>query len=124
MTEESFGTFFQQVIADFGEDLSRILHGEKENIAELHVLVDVLAVCLETHPELSLHESLALSFVPDVFALAFLLPKALSEPHFLVAQNIWTSWLASAPTSLQKRVGTAICARLQDAIFHTSILIR
>jgi E3 ubiquitin-protein ligase listerin len=124
VTDESFDTFFQQVVATFGEDLSRILHGEGENVAELSVLVDVLAVCLETRSKLALEESVALSLVPDIFALAFLLPKAVSVPDFPVAQEIWTSWLASAPTSLQKQVGAAICVRLQDAIFHTSILVR
>ena len=124
VTDESFDTFFQQVVATFGEDLARILYGEDENVPELSVLVDVLAVCLETRSELALQESLALSLVPDIFALAFLLPKVLSAPEFPVAQKIWTSWLASAPTSLQKRVGVAICARMQDAIFHTSILVR
>lgn len=124
MADESFDIFFQQVVATFGEDLSRILHGEDENVGKLGVLVDVLAVCLETRSKLALEESLALSLVPDIFALAFLLPKALSVSDFPVAQKIWTSWLESAPTSLQKRVGTAICVRLQDAIFHTSILVR
>ena len=124
MTDESFDTFFQQVVATFGEDLSRILHGEDENVGELGVLVDVLAICLETRSKLVLEESLALSLVPDIFTLAFLLPKALSVPDYPVAQIIWTSWLESAPTSLQKRVGAAICVRLQDAIFHTSILVR
>lgn len=124
MADESFDTFFQQVVATFGEDLSRILHGEYENVGELGVLVDVLAVCLETRSKLALEESLALSLVPDIFTLAFLLPKALSVPDFPAAQKIWMSWLGSAPTSLQKRVGAAICVRLQDAIFHTSILVR
>jgi hypothetical protein len=124
VTDESFDTFFQQVVATFGEDLSRILHGEDENLAELSVLVDILAVCLETRSKLALEESIALSLIPDIFTLTFLLPKAVSVPEFPAAQKIWTSWLGCAPTSLQKRVGAAICVRLQDAIFHTSILVR
>jgi len=112
------------VVATFGEDLSRILHGEDGDVAKLNVLVDVIAVCVETRISLALDESFALSLVPDVFVLAFLLPKALSVPDIPVAQKIWTSWLANAPTILQRQVGAAICARLQDAIFHTSILVR
>jgi len=112
------------VVASFGEDLSRILHGEDEDVAKLNVLVEVIAVCVETRISLVLNESFALSLVPDIFALAFLLPKALSVPDIPVAQKIWTSWLANAPAALQRQVGAAICARLQDAIFHTSILVR
>ena len=126
MTDDSFDTLFQQVVATFGEDLSRILHGEEEDVARLNVLVHVIAVCVETRISLALDESFALSLVPDIFALAFLLPKAntLSVPDLPVVQKIWTSWLANAPTVLQRQVAAAICARLQDAIFHTSILVR
>ena len=124
MTDDSFDTLFQQVIATFGEDLSRVLHGEDEDIAKLNVLVDVIAVCVETRISLALSENFALSLVPDIFALAFLLPKALSVPDIPVALKIWTSWLANSPTDLRRQVGAAICARLQDAIFHTSILVR
>jgi E3 ubiquitin-protein ligase listerin len=124
VTDESFDTLFQQVVATFGEELSRILHGEDEEAAKLNALVEIIAVCLENRPELALQESLALSLVPDIFALAFLLPKVLSVSGFPVAQKIWTSWLASVPEGLQKQAGAAICARLQDAIFHTSILVR
>jgi E3 ubiquitin-protein ligase listerin len=124
VTDESFDTLFQQVVSTFGEELSRILHGEDEEAAKLNALVEIIAVCLENRPGLALQESLALSLVPDIFALAFLLPKALSVSGFPVAQKIWTFWLASAPAGLQKQVGVAICARLQDAIFHTSILVR
>jgi hypothetical protein len=124
VTDDSFDTLFQQVVATFGEDLSRILHGEDEDVAKLNVLADIIAVCVETRIGLALDESIALSLVPDIFALAFLMPKALSVPDIPVAQKIWTSWLANAPTSLQRQVGAAICARLQDAIFHTSILVR
>lgn len=124
VTDESFDTLFQQVVGTFGEELSRILHGEDEEAAKLNVLLDIIAVCLGNRPRLALQESLALSLVPDIFALAFLLPKALPVSSFPVAQKIWTSWLASAPVGLQKQVGAAICARLQDAIFHTSILVR
>jgi E3 ubiquitin-protein ligase listerin len=124
VTDDSFDTLFQQVVTTFGEDLSRILHGEDEDVAKLNVLVDIIAVCVETRISLVLDESVALSLVPDIFALAFLLPKALSVPDIPVAQNIWLSWLANAPTGLQRQVGAAICARLQDAIFHTSILVR
>jgi hypothetical protein len=126
VTDDSFDTLFQQVVATFGEELSRILHGEDEEVAKLKVLVDVIAVCVETRISLALNESFALSLVPDIFALAFLLPKAnaLSVPDFPVVQKIWTSWLANAPTALRRQVGAAICARLQDAIFHTSILVR
>lgn len=124
MTDDSFDTLSQQVVTTFGEDLSRILHGEHEDVANLNVLVDIIAVCVETRISLALDESFALSLVPDIFAMAFLLPKALSVPDNPVAQKIWTSWLAIAPTALQRQVGAAICARLQDAIFHTSILVR
>lgn len=124
MTDESFDTLFQQVVTTFGEDLSRILHGEDEDVAKLNVLIDIIAVCVETRISLTLDESFALSLVPDIFALGFLLPKALSVPDIPVAQKIWTSWLANAPTVLKRQVGAAICARLQDAIFHTSILVR
>ena len=126
MTDDSFDTLFQQVVATCGEDLSRILHGEDEDVAKLTVLVDVIAVCVETRISLALDESFALSLVPDIFALAFLLPKAkaLSVPGLPVVRKIWTKWLANAPTALQRQVGAAICARLQDAIFHTSILVR
>ena len=124
VTEESFDMFFQDAVTTFGEDLSRILHGEHEDVAKLSVLVDILDVCLETRSKLALDDSFALSLIPDTFSLAFLLPNALSVPEFPVAQKIWTSWLVSAPASLQKEVGAAICARLQDAIFHTSILVR
>ncbi|KAF8500410.1 hypothetical protein F5888DRAFT_1682008 [Russula emetica] len=123
VTDNSFDTLFQQVVATFGEDLSRILHGEDEDVAKLNVLVDIIAVCVETRISLALDESFALSLVPDIFALAFLLPKALLVPDIPVAQKIWMSWLANAPTVLQRQVGAAICARLQDAIFHTSILV-
>jgi hypothetical protein len=122
VTDDSFDTLFQQVVAIFGEDLSRILHGEDEDVAKLNVLVDIIAVCVETR--IAFDESFALSLVPDIFTLAFLLPKALSVPDIPVAQKIWTSWLANAPTVLKRQVGAAICARLQDAIFHTSILVR
>jgi hypothetical protein len=124
VTDESFDTLFLQVVATFGEDLSRILHGEDEDVAKMNVLVDIIAVCVDTRISLALDESSALSLVPDIFSLAFLLPKALSVPDIPVAQKIWTSWLANAPTVLQRQVGAAICARLQDAIFHTSILVR
>jgi len=124
VTDDSFDTLFQQVVATFGEDLSRILHGEDEDVAKLNVLVDVIAVCVETRISLVLEESSALSLLPDIFVLAFLLPKALSLPDIPVAHKIWTSWLANAPTVLQRQLGGAICARLQDAIFHTSILVR
>jgi hypothetical protein len=124
VTGDSFDTLFQQVVATFGEDLSRVLHGEDEDVAKLNVLVELIAVCVETRISLALEESFALSLVPDIFALAYLLPKALSVPDIPVAQKIWTSWLANAPTGLQRQVGAAICARLQDAIFHTSILVR
>lgn len=124
VTEESFDVFAQAVVTTFGEDLSRILHGEHEDVAKLSVLVDILAACLETRSKLALDDSFALSLIPDIFSLAFLLPNALSVSEFPVAQKIWTSWLASTPISLQKQVGAAICARLQDAIFHTSILVR
>ena len=124
MTDDSFNALFQQVVATFGEDLSRILHGEDEDVVKLNVLVDIIAVCVDTRISLALDESFALSLVPDIFALAFLLPKALSVPDIPVAQKIWTSWLANAPMVLQRQVGAAICARLQDAIFHTSILVR
>ena len=124
MTGDSFDALFQQVVATFGEDLSRVLHGEDEDVAKLNVLVDVIAVCVETRISLALDESFALSLVPDIFALAFLLPKALSVPDIPVAHKIWTSWMANAPTVLQRQAGAAICARLQDAIFHTSILVR
>jgi E3 ubiquitin-protein ligase listerin len=124
VTDESFDTLFQQVVATFGEELSRILHGEDEEAAKLNALVDIIAVCLENRPGMALQGSLALSLIPDIFALAFLLPKALPVSGFPVAQSVWTSWLASAPAGLQKQVGAAICARLQDAIFHTSILVR
>jgi len=124
VTDDSFDTLFQQVIATFGEDLSRVLHGEDEDIAKLNVLVDVIAVCVETRISLALNENFALSLVPDIFALTFLLPKALSVPDIPVALKIWTSWLANSPTDLRRQVGAAICARLQDAIFHTSILVR
>jgi hypothetical protein len=124
VTDDSFDTLFQQVVATFGEDLSRILHGEDEDVAKLSVLADVIAVCFETRISLALDERFALSLVPDIFTLAFLLPKALSVPDLPVVQKIWTSWLVNAPTVLQKQVGAAICARLQDAIFHTSILVR
>ncbi|KAI0273234.1 hypothetical protein BGY98DRAFT_998534 [Russula aff. rugulosa BPL654] len=121
VTDDSFDTLFQQVVATFGEDLSRILHGEDEDVAKLNVLAEIIAVCVETRISLALDESSALSLVPDVFALAFLLPKALSVPEIPVAQKIWTSWLVNAPTDLRRQVGATICARLQDAIFHTSI---
>jgi hypothetical protein len=124
VTEVSFDMFFQDAVTIFGEDLSRILHGEHEEVAKLSVLVDILAVCLEARSRLALNDSFALSLIPDIFALAFLLPNALAVPEFPVAHKIWTSWLARTPTSLQKQVGAAICARLQDAIFHTSILVR
>ncbi|KAH9988778.1 hypothetical protein BJV74DRAFT_459602 [Russula compacta] len=123
VTDESFDVLFQQVVATFGEDLSRILHGEDEDVAKLSVLVDVIAVCLETRSGLALRESLALSLVPDIFVLGFLFPKARSMPDFPAAQKIWTSWLANATPGLQKRIGAAICARLQDGIFQTSILV-
>lgn len=124
MTDESFDVLFQQVVATFGEDLSRILHGEDEDVAKLSVLVDIISVCLETRSGLALHEGLVLSPVPDIFVLGFLFPKAPSMPDFPAAQKIWTSWLASATPASQKRIGTAICARLQDAILQTSILVR
>jgi hypothetical protein len=124
VTDESFDELFQQVVSTFGEDLSRILYGEDEVVAKLNVLIDVVSVCLETRSRLALEESLALSLVPNIFALAFLLPKACPVPDVPVAHTIWTSWLADAPTSLQKSVGAAICVRLQDAIFHTSIFVR
>jgi len=124
VTDDLFDTLPQQVVATFGEDLSRILHGEDEDVAKLNVLVEVIAVCVETRISLVLNESFALSLVPDIFALAFLLPKALSVPDIPVAQKIWTSWLANAPAALQRQVGAAVCTRLQDAIFHTSILVR
>jgi E3 ubiquitin-protein ligase listerin len=124
VTDESFDTLFQQVVATFGEELSRILHGEEEEAAKSNVLIDIIAVCLENRAGLALQECLALSLVPDIFALAFLLPKTLPVSGFPVAQRIWTSWLASAPASLQKQAGAAICARLQDAIFHTSTIVR
>jgi hypothetical protein len=124
VTDDSFDTLFQQVVATFGEDLSRVLHGEDEDVAKLGVLADVIAVCVETRSSLAVDEHFALSLVPDIFTLAFLLPKALSVPDFPVVQKIWTSWLANAPTVLQGQVATAICARLQDAIFHTSILVK
>ncbi|KAH9959432.1 hypothetical protein BC827DRAFT_504162 [Russula dissimulans] len=123
VTDESFNTLFQQVVATFGEDLSRILHGEDEDVDKLDVLVDVIAVCLETRSWPANPDSLVFSLVLDVFALAFLLPRALSVPDIPAAQKIWSSWLASASASLQQDIGAAICARLQDAVFHTSILV-
>ena len=124
MTDGSFDTLFQQVVATFGEDLSGILHGEDEDVAKMNVLVDIIAICVETRISLALDESFALSLVPDIFALAFLLPKALSVPDIPVAQKIWTSWMANAPAGLQRQVGAAICAILQVSIFLTSILVR
>jgi len=124
VTDESFDTLFQQVVGTFGEDLSRILHGEDEDVDKLDVLVDVIAVCLEIRSWPAIPDSLAFSLVPDVFALAFFLPRVLSVPDIPVAQKIWSSWVASASASLQRHIGAAICARLQDAIFHTSILVR
>ena len=116
---------FQQVIATFGEVLSRILHGEDdEDPDKLSVLIDVIAACLETRPEQARHEDLTISLLPDVFALAFMLPKALPAAVFPVAQKTWASWLERVPVGLQEQLGAAISARLQDAIFHTSILVR
>lgn len=113
------------MIATFGEALSRILHREDdEDPAKLGVLIDIVATCLEARPEQALHENLALSLLPDVFALAFLLPKALPAAVFPAAQKTWASWLESVPVGLQEQLGAAICARLQDAIFRTSILVR
>ncbi|KAI9452266.1 hypothetical protein F5148DRAFT_1331820 [Russula earlei] len=123
VTDESFDRLFQQVVAAFGEDLLRILHGEDEDVAKLVVLAGIIDVCLETRPWLAFHDGIAFSLVPDIFALAFLLPRALSMPEIPVARKIWTSWLAGAPTGLKTQVGAGICARLQDAIFHTSILV-
>ncbi|KAI0305195.1 hypothetical protein B0F90DRAFT_1702407 [Multifurca ochricompacta] len=122
VTDESFDILFQQVIATFGEILSHILHGDEEDTAKLDVLVNVIAVCLENRFELGLQERFALSLLPDVFVVAFLLPKALPVPGISTAEKTWKSWWASAPLGLQRQVWTAICARLQDAIFHTSTL--
>lgn len=125
VADKSFDTLFQQVIATFGDVLSRVLHGEDdEDPAKLAVLIDVIAACLETRPERALHEDIALSLLPDVFVLAFLLPKALPAAVFPVAQKTWASWLERVPVGLQERLGAAIAARLQDAIFNTSILVR
>ena len=125
VADKSFDALFQQVIATFGEALSRILHREDdEDPAKLGVLIDIVATCLEARPEQALHENLALSLLPDVFALAFLLPKALPAAVFPAAQKTWASWLESVPVGLQEQLGAAICARLQDAIFRTSILVR
>lgn len=127
VAEKSFDALFQQVIVTFGEVLSRILLGEDDEDPanlKLAVLIDVIAACLETRPERALHENLALSLLPDIFELAFLLPRALPAAVFPVAQKTWASWLESAPVGLQNQLGAAISARLQDAIFHTSILVR
>ncbi|KAH9041508.1 hypothetical protein EDB83DRAFT_2409286 [Lactarius deliciosus] len=124
VAEKSFDGLFQQVIVTFGEVLSRILQGDDdEDPVKLAVLIDVIAACLESGPERALHEDLALSLLPDIFALAFLLPKALPAAGFPVAQKTWASWLESAPVGLQKQLGAAISVRLQDAIVHTSILV-
>ena len=113
------------MIATFGEALSRILHGEDdEDPAKLAVLIDVVATCLEARPEQALNESLTLSLLPDVFTVAFLLPKALPAAIFPVAQKTWASWLERVPVGLQEQLGAVISARLQGAIFHTSILVR
>ncbi|KAI9462830.1 hypothetical protein BJY52DRAFT_1203094 [Lactarius psammicola] len=98
VADKSFDALFQQVIATFGEVLSRILQGEDdEDPVKLAVLIDVIAACLETRPESVLHENLALSLLPDIFVLAFLLPRALPTAVFPVAQKTWASWLESAP---------------------------
>ncbi|KAI9444100.1 hypothetical protein H4582DRAFT_1919312 [Lactarius indigo] len=124
VAEKSFDGLFQQVIVTFGEVLSRILQGDDdEDPVKLAVLIDVIAACIETGPERALHKDLALSLLPDIFALAFLLPRALPAAIFPVAQKTWASWLESAPMDLQKQLGAAISMRLQDAIVHTSILV-
>jgi len=116
---------FQQVITTFGEVLSYVLHGEDDQDPDkLAVLISVIAACLETRPERALDEKIALSLLPDIFALAFLLPKALPEAVFPVAQKTWASWLESTPEALQKQLGAVLSARLQDGIFDTSILVR
>jgi hypothetical protein len=116
---------FQQVIATFGEVTSSILHGEDdEDPIKLAVLMNVIATCKESLPERALNENLALALLPNLFVLSFLLPKALPAADFPVAQKTWASWLERVPAGIQDKLGTAISARLQDTIFHTSILVR
>ncbi|KAI0263034.1 hypothetical protein BC834DRAFT_828029 [Gloeopeniophorella convolvens] len=123
VTDQSFDTLLQQVVATFSEVLTSILHGEDgADAATLDVLVQVIAACVESRPAAALDGALAPALLPDVFDAAFLLPQALQTPGAPVAEKLWTSWRVSAPADLQKRVDAAISARLQDAIFHTSIL--
>lgn len=113
------------MIATFGEVTKNILHGEDdEDPVKLEVLMNVIATCKESRPERALHEKLALTLLPDVFVLSFLLPKAIPAADFPVAQKTWASWLERVPAHGQDQLGAAISARLQDAIFHTSILVR
>ncbi|KAH9005649.1 hypothetical protein EDB86DRAFT_3177955 [Lactarius hatsudake] len=122
VAEKSFDGLFQQVIVTFGEVLSRILQGDDdEDPVKLAVLIDVIAACLESGPERALHEDLALSLLPDIFALAFLLPKVLPAAVFPVAQKTWASWLESAPVGLQKQLGAAISTSVSFATYDTHL---
>ncbi|KAF8268005.1 hypothetical protein EI94DRAFT_1728947 [Lactarius quietus] len=124
VADKSFDALFQQVIVTFGDVLSRIIHGDDdEDPAKLAVLIDVIAACYETRPDRALHENIALPLLPDIFVLAFLLPKAFPAAVFPVAQKTWASSLQNVPVGSRERLGAAISARLQDSIFHTSILV-
>ncbi|KAH9035965.1 hypothetical protein EDB84DRAFT_1659282 [Lactarius hengduanensis] len=111
VAEKSFDGLFQQVIVTFGEEMMMRTH------SKLAVLIDVIAACLETGPERALYEDLALSLLPDIFALAFLLPRALPAAVFPVAQKTWASWLESAPVGLQKQLGAAISTPESSAAY-------
>jgi hypothetical protein len=125
VTDKSFDALFQQVIVTFGDVLSRVLHEEDdEDPFKLAVLIEVIAARLKTQPERALHENLAPSLLPDVFVLAFLLPRASPANVFPVAQKTWESWLERVPAGSREQLDTAISARLQDAIVDTSILVR
>ncbi|KAI0042795.1 hypothetical protein FA95DRAFT_1682318 [Auriscalpium vulgare] len=126
VTTESFETFLHVVVSEVDES-SAALQTQEDKIPSLNVSMDVIAACFDNRPDLLSDAKLSLSLLPNVFSLAYLLPRFsdLAGAHCVsVSQRLWTSWRRDAPLELQREVGSEIVEQLKDTIFATTVRFR
>lgn len=124
ISSECVELLFRNLIISFSSEMQEATHSQSQSqLNFMHVPLDLIRCLLTTRPDLSSSPEISVSFMPDVYLLAFLSSNALKSNDGrsrILAKEIWSSWTGHASEDLLGQVRSAIKERLRALVVDIS----
>ena len=112
----------ETILSEFSAQVDRTLLGESVQFTPFEPMVVLLQTVFEHHA-LLVTPNLTTSLLPDIFIMAYLIPKCYDSSQQQrsvdTGQDLWASWLKKVSSDVKSNVVVALKRKLSDILRST-----